>query len=184
MINLVGMRFGELVVTSQSSQRGNTGQIRWNCLCDCGNQHTTSGDSLRGGKSKSCGCRRKTPHNKKKDRELAVWRQLYKSTVEKRSKKLGIVSDISFDDFLVISKQSCFYCGETGSNFATDRNSRGGKTSDTVIEYNGIDRLDSNRGYTKDNCVACCKHCNIAKNVMSKDDFLDFVKKVYEYNFC
>jgi len=28
----------------------------WDCICDCGNRHIVNGDSLRGGKTKSCGC--------------------------------------------------------------------------------------------------------------------------------
>ena len=34
------------------------------CKCDCGNSHITSGESIRSGKSKSCGCNRKNPPNK------------------------------------------------------------------------------------------------------------------------
>lgn len=29
--------------------------------------------------------------------------------------------------------------------------------------YNGIDRLDNTKGYTPENSVACCKHCNSLK---------------------
>lgn len=49
-----------------------------------GNIHVTSGESLRGGKSKSCGCARKTPPNKAGDREYAIKKQLYKNSIEKK----------------------------------------------------------------------------------------------------
>ena len=41
----------------------------------------------------------------------------------------------------------------------------------THVSYNGIDRLDSSLGYTKDNIVTCCKICNYAKNKMKFEDF-------------
>jgi len=48
--------------------------------------------------------------------------------------------------------------------------------------HNGIDRLDSSRGYILENCVPCCKVCNYAKRNMSVNDFLNWIKKVYNYN--
>ena len=30
-----------------------------------------------------------------------------------------------------------------------------------LIAYNGIDRIDSSKFYTTDNCISCCKICNI-----------------------
>ena len=182
-IDLIGKRFGKLVVKKQLTERGNRGQIKWECVCDCGNKHITTGECIRSGKSKSCGCNRLTPPNKEKDRELAIWKQLYKSTIEKRSKKQGYKSDISFYEFRKISKQKCFYCGLENSNFATDRNSHRNKISDCVIKYNGIDRIDSTKGYLINNVVACCKYCNTAKNTMTQKEFKQFIKRVYEYNF-
>ena len=56
MIDLVGVRFGRLVVESDSGERSNG--IKWRCLCDCGNRKNISGPDLRGGKTRSCGCMR------------------------------------------------------------------------------------------------------------------------------
>lgn len=182
-IDLSGQRFGKLIVKKQIEKRGNRGQIRWECLCDCGNTHITSGESLRGSKSKSCGCNRLIPPNKEKDREFAIWKQLYNSTIKKRSKRAGYKSDISFDDFKKMSRQKCFYCGLENSNIAIDRNTNGNKTSDCVVKYNGIDRIDSTQGYLIGNVVACCKYCNTAKNTMTQKEFKQFIKRVYEYNF-
>lgn len=43
-----------------------------------------------------------------------------------------------------ITSQPCFYCG-----------------SNNLI---GSDRMDNNKGHTKDNIVPCCKRCNMMKN--------------------
>lgn len=48
---------------------------------------------------------------------------------------------------------------------------------------NGIDRLDSNIGYNIENCVTCCKQCNIMKNVWSEKDFLNKIKEIYEFKY-
>lgn len=186
VIELSGRKFGKLTVIKRYAKRGNTGQILWECVCSCGKEHTTSGECLRSGKSKSCGCNRFTPPNKETNRVLAIWKQLYKSTIIKRSKKFGYETDIDFDLFRTISSRKCFYCGIEPTNFATDRfntKTNGRKTSDTVVRYNGLDRLDSSLGYLKNNVVPCCKYCNTAKNIMLPMEFMQFIKRVYEYNF-
>lgn len=53
-INLIGMKFNLLTVTSLHS-RGNKIVI-WNCLCDCGNTHLVRASNLKNGAVKSCGC--------------------------------------------------------------------------------------------------------------------------------
>lgn len=46
----------------------------------------------------------------------------------------------------------------------------------------GIDRIDSKKDYTVDNCVPCCKYCNIMKNKFDKDLFLQKIEQIY-HNF-
>ena len=59
MIDLIGMRFGKLIVIEKSDKRASSGEILWKCKCDCGNNIETRGTYLRKGQTKSCGCRRK-----------------------------------------------------------------------------------------------------------------------------
>jgi hypothetical protein len=54
--SLVGKTFGDLTVVSFA---GKTDRLIWNCRCVCGSIHVTTGDNLRSGHTKSCGCRRK-----------------------------------------------------------------------------------------------------------------------------
>ena len=185
-IDLTGKRFGKLTALNIAVKRGNRGQLYWNCVCDCGNYHVVSGDCLRSGKSKSCGCARKNPPNKIDNREQAIVKQLYKSTIVKRSKLLGLDYNLTLDYYSKMIKQPCYYCGKAYSNYANDRfNSvkNGKKTSDTVVYYNGIDRIDSSTGYNKGNIVTCCKYCNTAKNTMTQEEFKEWIKRVYEH-YC
>ena len=54
-IDLLGQRFGRLVVVAQSGC-DSWGQIRWTCMCDCGKQHAVVSSKLRRGSTISCGC--------------------------------------------------------------------------------------------------------------------------------
>jgi hypothetical protein len=56
--NLVGRQFGRLSVKSLSPRRGNQGQLRWKCSCECGKQKTVEGNNLKRGVTQSCGCLR------------------------------------------------------------------------------------------------------------------------------
>ena len=48
---------------------------------------------------------------------------------------------------------------------------------------NGIDRIDSSKGYSVDNCVPCCAKCNYAKHDLSIDDFKNHIEKIYKHLF-
>ena len=55
MINLLGQVFGRLTVKARLPN-GNFREVRWECLCTCGNITNVSTNLLRRGKTKSCGC--------------------------------------------------------------------------------------------------------------------------------
>lgn len=57
LVDLTGQRFGKLLVLRQDGHTSD-GKIKWLCRCDCGNEKTISGASLKRGHSKSCGCGR------------------------------------------------------------------------------------------------------------------------------
>ena len=57
LIDLTGQRFGRLVVDHRYSTANpaNKGTF-WVCKCDCGREVAVAGNSLRAGRTKSCGC--------------------------------------------------------------------------------------------------------------------------------
>lgn len=175
--DLTGSIYGQLTVKEKKIIDG---KIYWECLCSCGKEHTTSQNCLRTGRTKSCGCLRKTPPNKNSDREAALLNHLFNSTILKRCKKRGYTTDITFELFKELIKKECFYCGSVNTCFSNDRFGRKSiKTSDTVIYFNGIDRINSKDGYFINNVVPCCKHCNTAKNTFTQQEFKDWIKKAY-----
>lgn len=46
------------------------------------------------------------------------------------------------------------------------------------VMYNGIDRVDSEKGYVVGNCVPCCYEVNRAKSNMTQSDFLELVRQI------
>ena len=59
LVDLTGKRFGRLTVVKRSedyvSKNGNH-KTMWLCVCDCGNEIVTLGESLKKEQTKSCGC--------------------------------------------------------------------------------------------------------------------------------
>lgn len=55
-VRMAGRRFGRLIVLRRASARGQGAHARYECRCDCGAVRIVSGDKLRLGRTKSCGC--------------------------------------------------------------------------------------------------------------------------------
>lgn len=72
---------------------------------------------------------------------------------------------ISFDDFCVLVRKPCHYCGELQE--------RG---------FNGIDRKDQSVGYIMTNAVSCCSVCNYMKNTLSDYVFIKRIEHILSYN--
>ena len=82
--NILGERYGRLTVINMSDERGLKGQVKWDCLCDCGNISTVIGSSLRANRTKSCGCLQKDATRKRSA-------LLNESSLGKRYGKLKVV---------------------------------------------------------------------------------------------
>lgn len=180
-LELQGTRIGMLVVLGYShSHIQPSGQKRaiWDVICDCGVQKKMSTGTLTNGTT-SCGCsfieRRKQGFNKKEKGE-ANFNYKYVH-YRNRAKTKGIKFELSKEDFRNIILQKCFYCGSEKDMHHTKRSVNG------LFFSNGIDRIDSNRGYVLDNCVGCCKKCNIMKNKWSKEEFLNHISKIFKFNY-
>lgn len=59
-----------------------------------------------------------------------------------------------------VFNQPCHYCGETDWHEL------------------GCDRINNLQPHTPDNCVPCCKACNIKRNLRSYQEFMTLIGKV------
>ena len=191
-LNRIGMRYGRLNVIFYKG-KDNRGLHLWECQCSCGNTKIVVGQNLSSGKSKSCGCLKdeflKAKGNQYglyEDRQEAMLKVQYSHLKRRHTKNNMVGVVIDYEKFKKLSKSKCKYCGTEYSKEIEDRlnESKSQKRlSEEILKINGIDRLDSNIGYTNENSVTCCKTCNFAKNTLSESEFYLWIKKIYEYNF-
>ena len=142
-------------------------------MCDCGREIILSVRALLSGTKYSCGCGM-IPNNRYEDRELAILNMSY-IDLKKRNGNLDFYQIIPFEEFKKISFENCFYCGLEPNKKIIDQNK---KDSGEFIIINGIDRIDSNRGYECGNVRPCCKNCNFAKNSLTEEEFANLICRI------
>ena len=54
--DLTGKKFNKLTVMYRVFPNTSSGNARWHCVCECGNECDVVGTSLKTGHTKSCGC--------------------------------------------------------------------------------------------------------------------------------
>ena len=74
-LDLAGQRFGWLTVLRRSGSDKH-GKTLWLCQCGCGEQKPIHGQSLKGGRTTSCGCKKR----------------IYSATAWKARKEWGVSS--------------------------------------------------------------------------------------------
>lgn len=178
-IDITGLRKGKLVAVKINSQDKNK-RFLWFCKCDCGGEKILRMSTFKEGKITSCGCER-VSHNRHNDRKYAIIKNLYNSTIKKRSKKWKDGQFITLAEFEKLSFEKCFYCGCEPSQKISDRSFRPTSKSLEYIFVNGIDRINSNIGYIQGNVRSCCSHCNTAKNSLSENEFKNLINNIYKH---
>lgn len=80
-LSIAGQKFNMLTVLEKSEMQIN-GNVKWDCVCDCGTLCSVTGSRLKQGITKSCGCLAKfnaignvakTTHNMSKTSEYQAW---------------------------------------------------------------------------------------------------------------
>jgi len=180
-VDITSQKFGRLValhdVGSEKRERV------WECICECGQFKTAMVSQLKNGRVKSCGCLRSELASKRAKGNIAGVNKLpvgeanlsnviagYKRGARKRNLEFALTRG----QFKGLTQQNCFYCGARPSNSANSPESNG------IFIYNGIDRIDNDKGYIVDNCVSCCYICNQWKRAYTQQEFLTRVKLIYE----
>lgn len=175
-------RWNILGVTKNSA-----GSYLFLARCECGTEKHTRALHVLSGRSKSCGCYAFEGKAHRKPAGHAGLTSVligYKKNAESR----GYSFNLSREHFTTISQMNCFYCGTEPANKCAPYASSYKKSllgqeakEHASFTYNGIDRRNNNLGYSLDNCVACCKICNFAKNTMSENEFISWINKVYTH---
>ena len=73
---------------------------------------------------------------------------------------------------------NCYFCGSEPKEYQSDK--RFNKTN-ISFKRNGIDRLNSSLGYTKENSVSCCATCNLMKMTLGEKEFITHINKISNF---
>lgn len=154
----------------------------WECKCDCGEIFYARPNVV----EKRVGCKRCTTYKRQIEKSIKKYGILHKSVKNRLLKeykagaeKRNLEFKLSFDEFVNLSEKNCYYCGAEPTVHEVDK-----KYMHKIAEpwkRNGIDRVDTTKGYTIDNCVPCCPKCNYAKHDLKLDEFTEWVKKCYKH---
>lgn len=178
--NLIGRRFEKLIV--HNFIRINERNLAvWNCICDCGGQRMTTGESLKRKYAKSCGC---LQNGRIKGNKHHLWRghgEIHQWTFNK-IKHSAIKRKINFDltiqqiwDLFLKQERKCAISGvDIEFCKATTKNQR---TEGTA----SLDRIDSEGHYTIDNVWWTHKKINEMKNISSTQELVNWCQQVCQY---
>jgi len=175
--NEIGNKYGKLTVIRQGNIT-KSGMVKWVCDCDCGNITEVVGYSLRKGITTSCGC---NMGRKEEFKGSSVFKKTY-HVLKRVSKTHKELLELNFEEWLILIKEDCYYCGLPPYNehfaYSKKRYSKGVKNDNSEI-FNGVDRIDSSKGYIKGNIVSCCNMCNRMKSDFNQSEFLKQIKLIY-----
>ena len=100
-----------------------------------------------------------------KDR-ISQWKKLNINdrigSSKRRAVTKGIEWNLTDEESAKMMTSPCIYC----------------KHIDLEVRVNGIDRLDSDKSYSTENCRPCCKNCNYMKGTFDPRTFITWAKKI------
>lgn len=157
--DLTGQRFGRLAAVCISGSDPITRAMMWECRCDCGRTVTTRTASLTTGKTKSCGCLHRdavrisghmaTTHGHTSKRtwrttspEYATWARIKRRCANPNDSR-----------YAYYGGRGIAVCERWLKSFECFLADMGPRPS----QVHSIERRDSNKGYSPDNCCWAVK---------------------------
>jgi len=177
----VGDTYGRLTALENLGYRDRSKGYTWRFKCSCGGYIETYAYRVKAGIVKSCGCLLREHlarlGQKKRERGLGASNRQW-SAYRIRAERRQIPFDLSREQFRRAVSEPCFYCGLPPQQLARSYSKTGTRS---VCFASGLDRVNSDLGYTVGNVVDCCKKCNMAKNDMTPEEFGEWLECVYAH---
>ena len=156
-INLVGQRFGRLVVIrSVNPHPSRPRRTLWLCLCDCGSGNTVETFSLKSGNTASCGCLRKSQEGFSTSLTYSSWKSMMARCYKPSSNR--------HEHYRTRGIIVCDLWRTSFSEFHRDMGDRPNGTS--------IDRIDNDGIYCPNNCRWATM--TVQQNNTTKNRYLEF----------
>lgn len=155
--DMTGKTFNRLTVLNITNEiEKSTGWVKWLCVCACGKEVVVSGANLRSGNSKSCGCLQKekvTTHNLARTPEYRVW-QFIKDRCHNKNNK----------NYKSYGARGTKVSREWRNDFKKFYEDMGPRPSPKCE----IDRIDTRKGYSKNNCRWTSRKVNARNRIDSR----------------
>jgi len=177
----IGNKYGSLTIISMPNRSQHV-----MCSCACGDKSLVYLYHLINGSVTSCGCHSFILNNRVQGANtIKSFYREYKSNARNRD----IQFDLTLQQFIEIIRNNCKYCGAVPSpkslylksNGEQKRNYGNVAIQKSIANINGVDRIDSSKGYSTDNCVACCSDCNEMKMDRTLSEFINKIKSILNH---
>ena len=176
--DLTNQVFGKLRAVEATEHRNHSKTIMWRCEClNCGATILVASTKLKEGGMRSCGCLQGNP-NVRTPPGHSGFNCLYQNYMQ-GARRRNLEFSLTKEQFKELTQASCVYCGVAPASICYG--SKGNRLEYGKYIYSGIDRLNSKIGYVLDNCVTSCAECNLAKGTRTYDEFVNWIRRVYNY---
>lgn len=194
-IDITNQRFGRLIALCPCPNPSSNPRYKhvryWQCKCACGKEKPIKSAHLINGNTKSCGCLHARTGNSSPffkghgEIPMEVFSRIERSArggtaACRRAKEFSITIEYAWALFLKQDRRCAL------SNLPIEFGSRlrpnGKRDKDVCLTTASLDRIDSSKGYIKDNVQWVHKTVNIMKNDLTTESFLSLCRAITEHH--
>lgn len=204
-LDLTGKIFNKLTAIKRAGTHVSSGgfsSVKWLFMCVCGNERIARSNDVIMGKVRGCkNCAKlNKQENARTNGKLGGLKRTFNfenatfraraAQFKSNARNRDIEWKLSLEETCELIKKDCHYCGHPPKSTFDYVKSRSAKDRkrlieknvlEIVIKFNGLDRVDSDLGYTKENSVPCCVDCNFAKNDKTVQEFMAWLRRISEF---
>lgn len=169
-VDLINKKKYKLEYLYPTGERGLKGEIIWLCKCDCGNKTKVPSSKFK--IQKSCGCFIKEVNRKLRYKGYGDLSGTFMSKILGAAGKRGLEVNLDIEflwNLFLYQDKKCALSGKT--IIIKDRN---GTAS--------LDRIDSSKGYTKENVQWVDRKVNFMKQNLKEDEFILLCKQIVKHS--
>lgn len=121
----------------------------------------------------------KKVYSKTKNPEISYLKKIFHSQrCDANPAHRNIPWTLTFEEWKDLVTQNCYICGSE----PTLREGKIHMFAGTRVPINGLDRIDTEKGYVYGNVSACCSTCNYMKHKMTLNEMLSHIEKIKKFN--
>jgi len=180
-IDITGQPFGRWTVVKRDLNRGATPDdqnVYWLCRCQCGTEKSVMGMTLKSGRSTQC--RRCWEQGHKHNLNARVWGRIIRNAkIRNLSHQLGTPKEGKQFLYDLLHNKQAGRCALSGLPISISNTIKGDMHGESTAS---LDRIDSSKGYTRDNVQWVHKDVNKMKMDLEQPVFIALCKTIASYN--